>query len=162
MSELQQIVSKVKPNGTHINTANYWAPLADEDNDNVCNKAAPAQQATINNVSNAEGKALTMVVDSGATSSFVQPEENMPITGLSSKVINLPNGSMIQATHTTMLSFKSLSTEARKADVLPGLQPNSLVSVGKFCQCGLHHNIPSTQRRRNGAQEEHFLIAIVA
>jgi hypothetical protein len=35
MSELQQIVSKVKPNNTNINTANYWAPLADEDNDNV-------------------------------------------------------------------------------------------------------------------------------
>jgi hypothetical protein len=132
MSELQQIVSKVKPNSTHINTANYWAPLADENNDNVCNKAAPAQQATINNVSNAEGKASAMVVDSGATSSFVWLEENLPITGLSSKVVNLPNGSTIQATHTTTLPFKSLSTEARKADVLPGLQPNSLVSVGKF------------------------------
>jgi hypothetical protein len=121
MSELQQIVSKVKSNGTHINTANYWAPLADEDNDNVCDEAAPAQQATSNNISDAEGKALTMVVDSGATSSFVWPEENLPITGLSSKVVNLPNGSTIQATHTTMLPFESLSTEARKADVLPGL-----------------------------------------
>ncbi len=50
----------------------------------------------------------------------------------SSKVVNLPNGSTIQATHTTTLPFESLSTEARKADVLPGLQPNSLVSVGKF------------------------------
>jgi hypothetical protein len=39
---------------------------------------------------------------------------------------------MIQATHTTTLPFKSLSTEARKTDTLPGLQPNSLVSVGKF------------------------------
>ncbi len=132
MSELQQIVSKVKPNGTHINTAYYWAPLAEEDNDNVCDKAAPAQQATINNVSDAEGKASTMVVDSGATSSFVQPEENLPITGLSSKVVNLPNGSRIQATHTTMLPFESLSTKARKADILPVLQPNSVVSVGKF------------------------------
>jgi hypothetical protein len=74
MSELQQIVSKVKPNVTHINTANYWAPLADEDNDNVCNEAVPAQQATINNISNVEGKASTMVVDSGATSSFAWPE----------------------------------------------------------------------------------------
>ncbi len=92
----------------------------------------PAQQDTINNVSNAEGKASTMVVDSGATSSFVQPEENPPITRLSSKVVNLPDGSTIQATHTTMLPFESLSTEARKADILPGLQPNSLVSVGKF------------------------------
>jgi hypothetical protein len=132
MSVLQQIVSKVKPNGTHINTANYWALLTDEDNDNVCNKAVPAQQATINNVSNAEGKASTMVVDSGATSSFVRPEENLPNTELSNKVVNLPEGSTIQATHTTTLPFKSLSTEARKADVLPGLQPNSLVSFGKF------------------------------
>jgi hypothetical protein len=114
MSELQQIVSKVKPNGTHINTANYWAPLADEDNGNVCNKAAPAQQATINNVCNAEGKASTMVVDSGATSSFVWWEENLPITRLSSKVVNLPNGSMIQATHTTMLPFESLQLKQEK------------------------------------------------
>jgi hypothetical protein len=132
MSELEQIVSKVKPNGTHINTANYWAPLADEDNDNMCDEAVPAQQATINNISDAEGKTSIMVVDLGATSSFVQPEENLPFTGLSSKVVNLPNGSTIQATHTTTLSFKALSTEVRKADVLPGLQPNSLVSVGKF------------------------------
>ena len=73
-----------------------------------------------------------MVVDSGATSSFVRPEENLPITGPSSKIVNLPDGSAITATHTTMLPFESLSTEARKADVLPGLRPNSLISVGKF------------------------------
>ncbi len=73
-----------------------------------------------------------MVVDSGATSSFVLPEENLPIIGLSSKVVNLPDRSVIQATHTTMLPFESLSTGTRKADVLPELQPNSLVSVGKF------------------------------
>ncbi len=77
-------------------------------------------------------RASTMVVDSGATSSFVRPEENLPITGLSSKVVNLPDGSSIQATHTTMLPFESLSPKAEKADVLPGLRPNSLVSVGKF------------------------------
>jgi hypothetical protein len=139
-----------------MTTANYWAPLADEDNDNVCNKAAPAQQATVNNISDAEvqcnrrsmipalinqlmskhkafqWKASTMVVDSGATSSFVWLEEYLPITGLYSKVVNLPDGSTIQATHTTMLPFESLSTEARKSDVLPGVRPNSLVSVGKF------------------------------
>ncbi len=50
--------------------------------------------------------ASTMVVDSGATSSFVWPEENLPITGLSSKVVNIPDGSAIQATHTTMLPFQ--------------------------------------------------------
>ena len=73
-----------------------------------------------------------MVVDSGATSSFVRPEENLPITGPSNKVVALPDGSTIQATHTTILPFESLSDEARKADVLPGLRPNSLVSVGKL------------------------------
>ena len=48
------------------------------------------------------------------------------------KIVQLPDGSSIQATHTTMLPFESLSFEARKADVLPGLQPNSLVSIVKF------------------------------
>ncbi len=32
----------------------------------------------------------------------------------------------------------------------------------QICQRGLHNNIPPTWRRRNGAQEEHFLIEIVA
>ncbi len=73
-----------------------------------------------------------MVLDSGATSSFAWMEKNLPIAGLSSKVTNLPNRSAIQATHTTMLPFELLSTEARKAGVLPGMQPNSLVSIGKF------------------------------
>jgi hypothetical protein len=73
-----------------------------------------------------------MVVDSGATSSFVRPEENLPITGPSDKVVALPDGSTKQATHTAILPFESLSDEARRADVLPGLRPNSLVSVGKL------------------------------
>ena len=73
-----------------------------------------------------------MVLDSGATSSFVMPQENLPITGPSNKMVNLLNGSSIQASHTTLLPFQSLSMMARKADVLPGLKPNSLVSVGKL------------------------------
>ena len=77
-------------------------------------------------------KASTVVVDSGATSSFVMLEENLPITGPSNKVVALPDGATKQATHTAILPFESLSDEARKADVLPGLRPNSLISVGKF------------------------------
>ena len=77
-------------------------------------------------------KASTMVVDSGATSSFVQPEENLPITGPSNKVVALPDGSTKQATHTAIIPFELLSDDARKADVLPGLRPNSLISVGKL------------------------------
>ncbi len=50
-----------------------------------------------------------MVINSGATSSFVRPKENLPITGPSSKIDYLPDGSSIQATHTTMLQYESLS-----------------------------------------------------
>ena len=73
-----------------------------------------------------------MILDSGATSHFMRPDENLPITGASTKVVALPNGSTIKATHTTNLPFEKLTDKARKADVLPGLRQNSLVSVGKL------------------------------
>jgi len=73
-----------------------------------------------------------MILDSGATSHFMRLDENLPITGVSSKVVALPNAATIKATHTTNLPFESLSDAARKADVLPGLRQNSLVSVGKL------------------------------
>ena len=159
MTELQhEVVSKVKSHCTYTDAANYWAPLADrdEDDDNKHSNAESSPHVTINNLSNAkvqrnlrstimawiyhrmgkhkpfQRKPSTMVLDSGATSSFVRPEENLPIIGLSSKIVNLPDGRSIQATHTTMLPFESLAVEARRADVLPGLRPNSLVSVGKL------------------------------
>jgi hypothetical protein len=44
MSDVQQVVSKVKPNCTYTNTANHWAPLADKDNDDGCNEAMPVQK----------------------------------------------------------------------------------------------------------------------
>jgi len=156
MSEVQhEVVSKVKSTCTYTDTANYWAPLTDVDeDDNIDADVKP--HVAINNLSDAQvqrnlrstimawihqrmGKhnqfqrtASTMVIDSGATSSFVRPEENLPITGHSNKIVNLPDGSSIHATHTTMLPFDSLTAEARKAVVLPGLRPNSLISVGKL------------------------------
>jgi hypothetical protein len=96
MPDVQQVVSKVKQNCTYTKAAIYWALLVDEYNDYGYDEAAPVQQATINNISNAEvpynlrsiimawinqrmskhksfqWKASTIVVDSGATSSFVR------------------------------------------------------------------------------------------
>jgi hypothetical protein len=66
-------------------------------------------------------KASTMVLDSGATLHFGSPEENLPITGKSNKVVALPNGSSINAMHTTELHLNALTSNARKAHVLPGL-----------------------------------------
>ena len=73
-----------------------------------------------------------MVLDLGATLHFVNPKENLPITGKAYKTVALPDGSTISATHTAELPFSKLTNDARKAYVLPGLQPNSLVSVGKL------------------------------
>ena len=181
MSELKRIVSKVNPNCTYTNTANYWAPLSDEEDDDRCEGVAPIEQA-INNISAADvqrdlrstilawiyqrmgkhkpfqWKASTVVVDSGATSSFVMLEENLPITGPSNKVVALPDGATKQATHTAILPFESLSDEARKADVLPGLRPNSLVSVSKFADAdyttySIHEEkaSPCIKRRENSS-----------
>jgi hypothetical protein len=77
-------------------------------------------------------KATTMMLDLGATSHFVSPEENLPIMGKSNKVVSLPNGSTSNAMHTTELPLNAFTSNAWKAHVLPGLQPNSLVSVGKL------------------------------
>ncbi len=81
-------------------------------------------------------KASTMVLDSGATSHFVRPDKNLPVTDVSKKAVALANGSKINATHTTDLPFDALTNDAWKAHVLPGLRPNSLVSVGKLADAG--------------------------
>ncbi len=49
-------------------------------------------------------------------------------------MVHLPNGTLIKATHTTMLPFDSLLHSARVADVLLGLKTNTLISVGKLAE----------------------------
>lgn len=115
-------MSKVNNTYSYLNSANYWAPLASTIDDDDTDLVNTLKHAT----------SLTMVLDSGATSSFVMPNKDLPIIGPSNKIVHLPDGSTLQATHSTLLPFKSLSEQARKADVLPGLTPNALVSVGKL------------------------------
>ena len=55
-----------------------------------------------------------MVFDSGVTLNFVNPKENLPITGKSNKKVALPDGSTIAATHTTESSFTELTDDAQK------------------------------------------------
>jgi hypothetical protein len=124
MSELQRtIVSKVENNHTYTNTANYWAPLEynddEEENDHCLSMIKTTNQTAANiNDDVAVQRNLkhmltswinqrirkdklfvrtpsTMVVDSGATSSFVRPEEKLEITGTSQKIVMLPDGSAI-------------------------------------------------------------------
>jgi hypothetical protein len=57
-------------------------------------------------------KASTMVLDLGATSHFVCPDKNLPVTGVSNKVVTLANESKINAMHTTDLPFDALTNDA--------------------------------------------------
>ena len=137
-------------------TANYWAPLEYNEEDDDVGVQTTTEYAVANNVTDAAVQqdlrhvilswinqrvsknkpfvrtASTMIVNPGATSHFVRPEEKLPITGTSHKVVMLPDGTSLQATHTALLPFESLSGKARNAVVLPGLRPNSLISIGKL------------------------------
>ena len=73
-----------------------------------------------------------MVLNSGATSHFIQQEENLPVTGMSNKIVALPDGSTVKATTTVRLPFHQLADAARQAHVLPSLAQNSLISVPKL------------------------------
>jgi len=70
-----------------------------------------------------------MVVDSGATSTFVRATTHLPIQGKSTKVVRMPDGRNTVATSIVTLPYPTLSPAARKAHVLPTLQKNSLLSV---------------------------------
>ena len=156
LAELQNVVSKGKTTTcTYPTLANYWASLAnvykdeeDDDDDIIYNISdVDVQQdfkALIRTWINQrfrkdiplDMRASTMIVDSGATSHFIRAEEQLPHTGISTKVVFLPNGERIKASHTTELPFPSLSAQACHANVLPGLRQHSLLSVGKFSDAG--------------------------
>jgi hypothetical protein len=59
---------------------------------------------------------------------------------MSVKIVALPNGQTIKATHTVDLPFANLSSEARTVHVLPQLATNSLVSISKLADAGYTAN----------------------
>jgi hypothetical protein len=76
-----------------------------------------------------------IIIDSGATSHFVTEEMNLPKTGSSDITVYLPDDSTLTAIGTTQLPFEQLSSEARKATILPGLT-KSLISVNTMANSG--------------------------
>ena len=70
-----------------------------------------------------------MVIDSGATSTFVRAEDNLPVNGHSNKIVKMPDGRCSTAAEVVTLPYPTLTTAARKAHVLPSLKHNSLLSV---------------------------------
>ena len=66
---------------------------------------------------------------------FVTEDLNLPRTGPSELTVYLPDDSTLKSIGTTQLPFEQLSTQARKANILPGLT-KSLISVNKMAESG--------------------------
>jgi hypothetical protein len=89
----------------------------------------------------------TAILDSGSTSNFLSataPCSNKQAAHVPLSV-NMPNGTMIQSSHTCDLLLADLPLQAQKAHILPGLVHNSLISVGQLCDNGC--NVTFTQEQ---------------
>ena len=75
--------------------------------------------------------------DSGATFHFLKPEHRKVMKNVidlqNGPKATLPNNEVIQASCSGILPFPSVSQQASKALVYPGLQNESLLSIGQFC-----------------------------
>jgi hypothetical protein len=69
------------------------------------------------------------MLDSGATSNFVQSADGFELTGPSSKLVTTANGHIMKATHSARLPFMQLNNGAREAIVIPEMSTLALMSV---------------------------------
>ena len=77
------------------------------------------------------------ILHSAATSSFIKPNGGAKSTGQPSyKEVRMPNGQTISTSFKTLLLNTALNPKARQCDILPDLQHNLLVSVGKLSDAG--------------------------
>ena len=142
-------MNKLNTVNTYHDPANYWAPLAnediDEDEDRTDHSNNSTRQSQVESPKDKIRRLLrslfpkqgkSMVLDSGATSHFVRASDNLPALGPSNKIVGLPNGAKIEATHTARLPFNALTNTAREAHVLPALISHSLISVPKLADEG--------------------------
>ncbi len=82
--------------------------------------------------------AATAILDTGTTGHFLldtTPCANKQTTQQPVQV-QLPNGQTIASTHTAQLNIPNLPETATTAHIFPGLENNSLLSVGILCDHG--------------------------
>jgi hypothetical protein len=130
---------------THLETTNYWAPLHEEEDDDdriveqinpIINEQLIPKTKTNKLTRRIERrKQMKLVIDSGATSNFVPESMDLPKKGRSMKEVYLPDDTKLKATYKTELPFEQLSSQAREADILPGLT-TPLISVNKLAEEG--------------------------
>ena len=75
------------------------------------------------------------LLDSAATSNFIQSADGFEITGPSSKIVSTANGATMKATMTALLPLKQLKAGAREAIVIPEIK-QALMSVKQLADQG--------------------------
>jgi hypothetical protein len=76
------------------------------------------------------------MLDSGATSNFVQSADGFELTGPSSKSVSTANGHIMKATNTALLPLKQLNIGAQEATVIPEMSTKALMSVRQLADQG--------------------------
>jgi hypothetical protein len=102
----------------------------------------------------AETMDYTAILDSGCTGNFLsatapcksKQAAHIPLS------VNMPNGMLIQSSHTYYLLLTDLPLQAMKAHVLIGLVHNSLIYVGQLCviECDVTFNKDTVSLMNNG------------
>ncbi len=75
------------------------------------------------------------MLDSGATSNFIQSADGFELMGPSSKTVSTANGQLMRATMTALLPLTQLRAGAREAIVIPELK-QALMSVKQLADQG--------------------------
>eukprot|EP00804_Cyclotella_cryptica_P028277 CCRYP_014613-RB/>CCRYP_014613-RB protein AED:0.36 eAED:0.36 QI:0/0/0/1/0/0/2/0/471 len=88
------------------------------------------------NVRRKNKAAEVALLDSGATSSFVQSEQDVQLTGKSDKMVRAADGGLMPASSTGLLALTKLRKGAREALVVPGLKPKALMSISPLANNG--------------------------
>jgi hypothetical protein len=76
------------------------------------------------------------MLDSGATSNFVQSADGFELTGPSSKSVTTTNDHIMKATHSARLPLMQLNNGAREAIVIPEMSTQALMSVRQLADQG--------------------------
>ena len=76
------------------------------------------------------------MIDSGATSNFIQSGQGLKQIGSTNMIVRAANGSTMQATSKVELPLNQLNQQAKQATVIPDLNAEVLLSVRQLADSG--------------------------
>ncbi len=95
-----------------------------------------AENQIINDTINKVRAIEEAMLDSGATSNFVQSADRFKLTGPSSKSVSTANGHIMKTTHTALLPLTQLNNGAQEAIAIPEVSMQALMSIKQLADQG--------------------------